>query len=213
MCVGPHACFIRMFSPRCRSHCTEQNLPSEFYAGASPPFPLVMTRTPPLPRCTVPVEPVIFSKFASSIAASGDPLVKPVETSELDFEVELAIIIGKTGRRVKPEDAMSHVAGAPLDDGRWSRTRRASSPLLSCCCCRLCRLARRLGARLAAQEERWPVAPRQVRRRLCTPGAPRHPRRGANASGRGGTSSLLGATKPAGLPPATSDPSRNLGYP
>jgi len=79
-----------------------------------------MARAVPLPCCAVPVEPVIFSKFASSIAASGDPLVKPVETSELDFEVELAIIIGKTGRRVKPEDAMSHVAGAPLDKGLHS---------------------------------------------------------------------------------------------
>ncbi len=52
------------------------------------------------------------SKFPSSIIASGDQLVKPAETSEFDFEVELVIVVGKAGRRIKKEDAMAHVAGA-----------------------------------------------------------------------------------------------------
>jgi len=51
------------------------------------------------------------SKFASCIAADGDPLVAPPETSELDYEVELAIVIGKEGRRITREAAMSYVAG------------------------------------------------------------------------------------------------------
>ena len=59
----------------------------------------------------VPVEPVIFSKFPSSIAASGDPIVSPAETKELDYEVELCVVIGKEGRRIRKEDAMAHVAG------------------------------------------------------------------------------------------------------
>jgi len=58
----------------------------------------------------IPVEPVIFSKFATAICGLR-PLIKPPETSELDFEVGCAIIIGKAGRRIKPEDAMAHVAG------------------------------------------------------------------------------------------------------
>jgi 2-keto-4-pentenoate hydratase/2-oxohepta-3-ene-1,7-dioic acid hydratase in catechol pathway len=59
----------------------------------------------------LPVEPVIFSKFPSCIAASGDPLVHPAETAQLDYEVELAVIIGKEGRRIPVERAMEYVAG------------------------------------------------------------------------------------------------------
>jgi 2-keto-4-pentenoate hydratase/2-oxohepta-3-ene-1,7-dioic acid hydratase in catechol pathway len=54
---------------------------------------------------------VIFSKFASCIVASGDPIMLSPETSELDFEVELVIVIGKGGRRIAPERAMEHVVG------------------------------------------------------------------------------------------------------
>ncbi|XP_048585234.1 fumarylacetoacetate hydrolase domain-containing protein 2 [Nematostella vectensis] len=67
-------------------HCYEQNMP-------------------------IPTEPVIFSKFASAIAAPGDPIPYGTETEELDFEVELAFVIGKTGKNIKEEDAMDYVAG------------------------------------------------------------------------------------------------------
>ena len=67
-------------------HCTEQGLP-------------------------LPVEPVIFSKFPTCLAASGDPLVCPREVKELDFEVELAVVIGTAGRRIPVESALAHVAG------------------------------------------------------------------------------------------------------
>lgn len=52
-----------------------------------------------------------YSKFPSAISASGDPIVHPAETVQLDYEVELAIVIGKTGRRITKENAMAHVAG------------------------------------------------------------------------------------------------------
>ncbi|XP_065827345.1 fumarylacetoacetate hydrolase domain-containing protein 2-like [Oscarella lobularis] len=66
-------------------HCTEQNVP-------------------------VPKEPVIFSKFASAITDPGSP-VSLEETENLDFEVELVIVIGKTGKKISESDAMAHVAG------------------------------------------------------------------------------------------------------
>jgi 2-keto-4-pentenoate hydratase/2-oxohepta-3-ene-1,7-dioic acid hydratase in catechol pathway len=69
-----------------KDHCEEQNVP-------------------------VPIEPIIFSKFASSIAGPFDPIPYPKETKELDFEVELAFVIGKKGKNIKAEDAMSHVFG------------------------------------------------------------------------------------------------------
>jgi 2-keto-4-pentenoate hydratase/2-oxohepta-3-ene-1,7-dioic acid hydratase in catechol pathway len=51
------------------------------------------------------------SKFASCIAANGDDLVHPAETVELDYEVELTIVIGKEGRRISKETALEYVAG------------------------------------------------------------------------------------------------------
>ena len=51
------------------------------------------------------------SKFPTAIIADGDPLVCPREVAELDFEVELAVVIGKEGRRVPAERAMEYVAG------------------------------------------------------------------------------------------------------
>jgi len=59
----------------------------------------------------IPKEPILFTKFASCIIAPGEPILLSPETAELDFEVELVIVIGKTGKRVAKEDAMSYVAG------------------------------------------------------------------------------------------------------
>jgi len=59
----------------------------------------------------IPKEPVIFSKFATSIAGDGDPIPLASEVHELDFEVELVIVIGKRTKRVAEADALAHVAG------------------------------------------------------------------------------------------------------
>nr|KAG5691785.1 hypothetical protein BaRGS_003181 [Batillaria attramentaria] len=59
----------------------------------------------------VPEEPVIFSKFNSSIIGPEDDLVYPEETKQLDWEVELVIVIGKTAKNVKEENAMDYVFG------------------------------------------------------------------------------------------------------
>lgn len=68
-------------------HCTEQNQP-------------------------VPEEPVIFNKFPSCVASPGDDiLLYSGQTNELDFEVEMVIVIGKTCHQVAAKDAMQYVAG------------------------------------------------------------------------------------------------------
>ncbi|KAG9488868.1 hypothetical protein GDO78_005064 [Eleutherodactylus coqui] len=67
-------------------HCQEQNVP-------------------------VPKEPIIFSKFPSTIVGPYDSIVLPAESQEVDWEVELAFVIGKKGKNIKVEDAMEHVAG------------------------------------------------------------------------------------------------------
>lgn len=58
-----------------------------------------------------PKEPVVFSKFSSSIVGPYDDINYPEVTKELDWEVEMAIVIGKAGKNVKEKDAMSYVFG------------------------------------------------------------------------------------------------------
>jgi 2-keto-4-pentenoate hydratase/2-oxohepta-3-ene-1,7-dioic acid hydratase in catechol pathway len=69
--------------------------------------------------------PAIFTRWADSLIADGDAMVRPLESERFDYEGELAVIIGKGGRRIAPEDAWNHVAGyAPFNDGSirdWQR--------------------------------------------------------------------------------------------
>ena len=60
----------------------------------------------------VPEEPVVFSKFSSSIIGPGDEIVLDEHVSKLDYEVELGVVIGaKVPRKTKEEDAMKYVGG------------------------------------------------------------------------------------------------------
>lgn len=62
--------------------------------------------------------PTIFARFANSQIGHGADIVRPRLSQELDFEGELAIIIGKPGRHIAREDAFGHVAGyACYNDG------------------------------------------------------------------------------------------------
>jgi 2-keto-4-pentenoate hydratase/2-oxohepta-3-ene-1,7-dioic acid hydratase in catechol pathway len=65
-----------------------------------------------------PERPVIFVRFRDSIVGHGQPLEKPRESEQLDFEGELAVIIGKRARRVGRQRALDYVAGyACFNDG------------------------------------------------------------------------------------------------
>jgi 2-keto-4-pentenoate hydratase/2-oxohepta-3-ene-1,7-dioic acid hydratase in catechol pathway len=55
--------------------------------------------------------PTIFTRFADSQVGHGLELIKPAESERLDYEGELAVIIGKAGRRISPAAALDHVAG------------------------------------------------------------------------------------------------------
>jgi 2-keto-4-pentenoate hydratase/2-oxohepta-3-ene-1,7-dioic acid hydratase in catechol pathway len=59
----------------------------------------------------IPDEPVIFCKFANAVLDPGCPIPLIPECHKLDFEVELAIVIGKSCYRCSEEDALSYVAG------------------------------------------------------------------------------------------------------
>jgi len=59
----------------------------------------------------MPEYPVLFTKFASSLIGAYDPIVVPAESTQVDYEGELAVIIGRAGRRISKDDAAAHVLG------------------------------------------------------------------------------------------------------
>ncbi|HEY2676667.1 MAG TPA: fumarylacetoacetate hydrolase family protein, partial [Steroidobacteraceae bacterium] len=61
-----------------------------------------------------PVYPEIFARFATSLIAHGEPIRRPPESSTLDYEAELAVVIGSGGRRIQRDRALDHVAGYSL---------------------------------------------------------------------------------------------------
>ena len=58
-----------------------------------------------------PERPVVFVRFADSLVGHGGTMIRPRESEQLDFEGELAVVIGKRARRVPREQALRHVAG------------------------------------------------------------------------------------------------------
>ncbi|AJY52381.1 fumarylacetoacetate hydrolase family protein [Halomonas sp. KO116] len=59
----------------------------------------------------MPMHPMIFTRFADSQAGHLTPIIRPFVSHKLDFEGELAVVIGKTARHVKAENALEYVAG------------------------------------------------------------------------------------------------------
>jgi 2-keto-4-pentenoate hydratase/2-oxohepta-3-ene-1,7-dioic acid hydratase in catechol pathway len=58
-----------------------------------------------------PAEPLLFGKFATTVIRPGEPIVLPPEATHVDSEAELAVEIGRTGRRIGEDDALEFVAG------------------------------------------------------------------------------------------------------
>ena len=55
--------------------------------------------------------PTIFTRFADTQVGHGQNIIKPAESERLDFEGELAVIIGKGGRHIEQKNVMEHIAG------------------------------------------------------------------------------------------------------
>lgn len=58
-----------------------------------------------------PKKPALFARYADTMMGHGAPILKPATSDDLDWEVELAVIIGKGGRNISEADAMDYVAG------------------------------------------------------------------------------------------------------
>ncbi|AHB04975.1 5-carboxymethyl-2-hydroxymuconate isomerase [Pandoraea pnomenusa 3kgm] len=62
--------------------------------------------------------PTIFMRYAESQLGHEQPILLPPESERLDYEGEIAVVIGRAGRRISEEDAFSHIAGfACYNDG------------------------------------------------------------------------------------------------
>jgi len=59
----------------------------------------------------LPVYPTLFPKFADTLIGAHDDIVKPAETDALDWEAELAVVIGRPVRRATEEEAADAIAG------------------------------------------------------------------------------------------------------
>lgn len=80
----------------------------------------------------IPKSPVIFSKFSSCVIGPADAIVIPAGSTQLDYEAELAFVIGRRIKNVKRQDALDHVFGYvnfndvsardfQFADGQWQR--------------------------------------------------------------------------------------------
>lgn len=82
----------------------------------------------------VPKVPLIFLKPPSSIVATGDRIILPPQSSQVEHEAELAVVIGKRGRNITAEQARRYVFGYTIGndvtardlqktDGQWTRAK------------------------------------------------------------------------------------------
>jgi 2-keto-4-pentenoate hydratase/2-oxohepta-3-ene-1,7-dioic acid hydratase in catechol pathway len=81
-----------------------------------------------------PLEPLLFAKLPTALIGPGEPIVLPPEDDHVDSEAELAVVIGRAGRRIAREAALDHVAGYTVandvsartlqrTDGQWLRAK------------------------------------------------------------------------------------------
>ena len=80
----------------------------------------------------LPEKPVVFSKFSSAVIAPGEPVVIPATSQQVDYEAELAVVIGRRAKNVSADRAYDYVLGYTafndvtardfqFADGQWQR--------------------------------------------------------------------------------------------
>ncbi len=73
----------------------------------------------------LPEAPILFAKFATALIEPGEAIVLPREDAHVDSEAELAVVIGRGGRRIARDDALAHVAGYTVANDVSARTVQA----------------------------------------------------------------------------------------
>jgi|TARA_B110000438_G_C15715115_1_gene607125 2-keto-4-pentenoate hydratase/2-oxohepta-3-ene-1,7-dioic acid hydratase in catechol pathway len=62
-------------------------------------------------KSKLPTEPILFNKSSGCIQGPNDPIVKPIEAKKMDYEVEVAMVIGKEGKYIPIEKTQEYVFG------------------------------------------------------------------------------------------------------
>lgn len=86
----------------------------------------------------IPKSPIIFSKFVTSVIGTNEPIVLPKMSSQVDYEAELAFVVGRRAKNVKKENAFDYVFGYTnfndvsardfqFADGQWQRGKSCDS--------------------------------------------------------------------------------------
>jgi 2-keto-4-pentenoate hydratase/2-oxohepta-3-ene-1,7-dioic acid hydratase in catechol pathway len=63
-----------------------------------------------------PSEPYFFTKFVNALIGPGDPIIAPKVSKKVDWEVELAAVIGKRGKNISKADSMEYIAGYTISN-------------------------------------------------------------------------------------------------
>ncbi len=82
----------------------------------------------------IPDRPVVFSKFTTAVIASGEPVVLPAASQQVDYEAELGVVIGRRAKNVSAANALDYVLGYTAlndvtardfqnKDGQWQRSK------------------------------------------------------------------------------------------
>lgn len=83
-------------------------------------------------KMPIPERPVVFSKFTTSVVGPNDAVILPQASAQVDYEAELAVVIGRRAKRVTEESALDYVLGYTnindvsardfqFADGQWQR--------------------------------------------------------------------------------------------
>lgn len=79
-------------------------------------------------REEVPPYPMIFGKFRNALAAPGDTVTLPRASAKVDYEGEIAFVVGRAAREVEEADALDHIAGYMLFNDLSARDLQYATP-------------------------------------------------------------------------------------
>lgn len=82
----------------------------------------------------LPDEPVLFLKPPTTVIGPADPIIYPPESRQVDYEAELAVIVGQNAHKISVDDASNYIAGYTVlndvtardlqqKDGQWTRAK------------------------------------------------------------------------------------------
>ena len=76
----------------------------------------------------IPEAPIVFAKASSCVSGPNDPVLAPKDWTRMDYEVELAVVIGTPAKRVAKEDALGYVAGYCIGNDVSERSLQKGGP-------------------------------------------------------------------------------------